>query len=147
MKKDNILKVASFALLLASPASAFAASCYRDFQSGGKLGDLLNYVTCTIQSSVIPLIFGLALVSFLWGVVQYVINSDEEAKKEQGRQFMLWGIIGLAVMSAVWGLVAVLGNTLGIRINGLPQVRPPSQSQSSTSPYYSDPGNDPNLTH
>lgn len=75
-----------------------------------------------INYSVIPLIFALAVVMFVWGVVQYVINSDEEAKKAKGRQFMIWGIIALAVMLSVWGLVKILGNTFNIDYV-VPQVK------------------------
>jgi hypothetical protein len=86
-----------------------------------KLGDVFNFVTCLISNSVIPLILTLAVVVFIWGVVQYVINTDDEAKKAKGRQFMIWGIIGLAVMVSVWGLVSILGNTFHIA-NVIPQV-------------------------
>lgn len=76
--------------------------------------DLLIYVICIINKSVIPLIISLALAMFIWGVVQYVINDQEEAKRAKGRQFMIWGIIGLTVMFAVWGLVKIIGTTFGI---------------------------------
>jgi hypothetical protein len=51
-----------------------------------QLGTLFNYATCLINSSIIPLIFSLAVLMFIWGVVQYVINSDEEAKKAKGKE-------------------------------------------------------------
>lgn len=79
-----------------------------------KFQDLLSYVSCIISKSVIPLIFALATVMFIWGVVQYVINNEEEAKREKGKQFMIWGIIALTVMFSVWGLVRIVGNTFGI---------------------------------
>lgn len=85
---------------------------------------LISYVVCVINTSVIPLIFALAIVLFVWGVVQYVINSDEEAKKAKGRQFMIWGIIALTVMVSIWGLVAILGNTFNINTGFVPQVKP-----------------------
>jgi hypothetical protein len=99
-------------------------SCYGAYTATGnpKLGDLLNYATCIIGTSVIPLLFILAVASFVWGVVQYVINSDEEAKKAKGRSFMIWGIIALAVMVSIWGLVGILRNTFGIE-NFVPQVK------------------------
>jgi hypothetical protein len=75
---------------------------------------VLNYFTCVIDKSVIPFIFALAMVFFVWGAVKFfIINSDEEAKREQGKQFMLWGIIALAVMISVWGLVNILRTTFG----------------------------------
>jgi len=91
-----------------------------------KLGDVFNYITCLITKSVIPLIFALAIAMFVWGVVMYVINSNEEAKKAKGRQFMIWGIVALTVMVSVWGLVAILGNTFGIT-NVIPQVSTKNQ--------------------
>jgi len=84
--------------------------------------DLLSYISCIISKSVIPLIFSLALAMFIWGVVQYVINDQEEAKKAKGKQFMIWGILGLAVMFSVWGLVKIVGTTFGIEYI-VPQVR------------------------
>lgn len=91
--------------------------------SSPKFQDLLSTASCIISGSVIPLIFALAVVMFIWGVVQYVINSDDETKKSQGRQFMIWGIIALTVMVSVWGLVKILGATFGIEY-AIPQVKP-----------------------
>lgn len=86
---------------------------------------VLNYFTCIIGSSVVPFIFALAMVSFIWGAVNFlIINADEEAKREQGKQFMLWGIIALTVMISVWGLVNILGSTFGINTSVLPTVSP-----------------------
>jgi hypothetical protein len=95
-----------------------------DLSGKPKLQDLLCYVTRIINDSIIPLIFSLAVLMFVWGVVQYVINSSEEAKKEKGRQFMLWGIIALTVMVSIWGLVGILTATFGIDGSVLPQVKP-----------------------
>jgi len=95
-----------------------------DLGNNPKFQNLLGYATCIINYSIIPLIFSLAVVMFVWGVVQFVINSSEEAKKEKGRQFMLWGIIALAVMVSVWGLVSILSNTFNIDTSFIPHVRP-----------------------
>ena len=54
-----------------------------------KLGNLIRYTTCIINTSVIPLIFSLAVAMFIWGVVQFVVNTGDEAKREKGKQFMI----------------------------------------------------------
>src|SRR3989344_5309651 len=83
--------------------------------TNAKIGALFNLVTCNISKFVIPLIFALALAAFIWGVMQFfILNPDEEAKREQGKQFIVWGIVALAVMLSVWGLVKILGNTFGL---------------------------------
>src|SRR3989338_10005333 len=77
-----------------------------------KLQGLLDYATCIIGKSVIPFLFALAVVMFIWGAVKFlIINAGEEKKREEGKQFMIWGIIALAVMISIWGLVGVLGDT------------------------------------
>ncbi len=130
-KYKYILKIGSLAAVFTTmPLVASAASCYNAFQAGGKLGDLFNYITCVIGTTVIPLIFALAIMLFVWGVVQFVINDSEEAKT-QGRQFMIWGIIGLTVMVGVWGLVSVIGNTFGLNTRVIPSVAPNGQNNTS----------------
>ena len=64
-----------------------------------------------ILNAIIPVLIALGVVYFVWGVISYVISSDEEAKTK-GRDKMIYGIIGLAIIVAVWGLVAILKNTL-----------------------------------
>ncbi|MHB0978118.1 MAG: hypothetical protein ACYC1K_01795 [Minisyncoccota bacterium] len=63
-----------------------------------------------------PLVMGIALLGFFWGLAMYIFNSADEDKRKEGKHIMLWGIIALFVMVAVWGLVgfistALLGNT------------------------------------
>ncbi len=95
--------------------------------SGSPLSAYLDYITCIINKSVIPLIFALATAVFLWGMVRFLfINVGEETKREQGKQFMIWGVIALAVMLSVWGLVGVLRSTFNLGSGSiLPQVHPP----------------------
>jgi len=70
-----------------------------------------------ILGSLIPLLFGVALIGFLWGVAQFVLNADSEDKRRDGKKIMIWGIIGLFVMISIWGLVAVIGGTFGIGVD------------------------------
>lgn len=89
-----------------------------------KFQDLITYVNCIINISIIPLLFTLATLFFLWGVVQYMLADANENKRETGKQYMVWGIIALTVMLSVWGLVNLLGNTFGLDTGFVPQVSP-----------------------
>jgi hypothetical protein len=74
---------------------------------------------------VIPFIFAIATAFFAWGAVKFfILDADEEAQREQGKQFMIWGIVSIAVMLSVWGLVKVVTITFGVSGTVLPQVRP-----------------------
>ena len=74
-----------------------------------KIGDILNII--------VPILIALGVVYFIWGVITYVISSDEEAKKA-GRNRIIFGIIGLAVIIGLWGLVRILTNTFGVSNTG-----------------------------
>lgn len=90
-----------------------------------KFQDVACYFTKIINDSIIPLMFAVATAAFVWGSIKFfIIDADEEAKREQGRQFMMWGIIALAVMISVWGLVSILGATFNINTGVLPKVKP-----------------------
>lgn len=64
-----------------------------------------------ILDSVIPLLIGLALVYFIWGLVQFIGHSGDEAGRTEGKNKMFWGIITLFVIISVWGLVGILSST------------------------------------
>ena len=71
----------------------------------GRIGRILN--------SVVPVLIALGVVYFVYGVVTYVIASDEEAKST-GRDRMIFGIIGMVAIVGMWGLVNVLKDTFGL---------------------------------
>jgi uncharacterized membrane protein len=82
------------------------------------LANVFDYATCILTKSVIPLIVTIALVAFMYGVVQYLINAEDENKRKEGRKYMLWGIISLFVMLGIIGILQVLGNTFDIGFGG-----------------------------
>ncbi len=106
-----------------TPLTGSEASC--SLEGSPTLQDLFCYLTRIINNAIIPLLFAVATVAFVWGSIKFfIIDADEEAKREQGRQFMMWGIIALAVMLSVWGLVGILGETFNIGTSVLPKVKP-----------------------
>lgn len=78
------------------------------------IADVFNLGTCFISNSVIPMLFALATAAFIWGIIVYFINPENEEKRSQGKSYMIWGLIGLFVMVSIWGLVNVLSSTVGI---------------------------------
>lgn len=70
-----------------------------------------------IIDSLVPILIGIALLTFIWGIIKYILSKDEESQKE-ARGIMIWGIIGLFVIVAVWGIVGLLAETFGIDVGG-----------------------------
>jgi hypothetical protein len=62
----------------------------------------------TVLAHLVPVLMGLALVLFIWGIVQFIFASGDEKEIATGKQRMIWGIIALFVIVAVWGLVGLI---------------------------------------
>ncbi len=79
------------------------------------LNGLITNITKNILNPIIGLLFVVATIVFLWGVIQYVVGSQGDEKTlEKGRHVMLWAIIGLTVMASAWGLVGILQTYFGL---------------------------------
>ena len=115
--KKKLIALSGFVLSLA-PVVALAASVSSGVScnTGAAVTDISSLLCKLSQllNSVIPVLIALGVVYFVWGVVTYVISSDEEAKKT-GRNRIIYGLIGLAVIIAMWGLVGILTNTFGLQ--------------------------------
>lgn len=103
MKKLAIIGIAS-----ALPFLAFAQQV-NDVQDAGRLLiDLINNVA-------VPIVFALAFIVFIWGVfLRFIAGGQDEEKRKQGQQLMLWGIVGFFIMVSVWGLVNILIGTVDL---------------------------------
>lgn len=79
------------------------------------IGEGSTGIIGAMNTVVVPVIFALAFLVFIWGLVNYFFFSGaDEAKRSEGRQFILWGILGIAVLFTVWGFVNIMLSTLGI---------------------------------
>lgn len=85
------------------------------------IADFLNFFTCLISKSVIPLLIALAVIVFIWGVLKFIMNAEDSTKREEGRNFIIWGLVGLFVMVSIWGIVNILNSTFGVS-NVIPQL-------------------------
>jgi len=99
--KKNILVVLGI-VSVSAPFSVFAVTAESILI---KVSQLLNII--------IPILITLAVVYFIWGVIQYTITTDEETKKK-AREKVIYGLIGLFVIISFWGIVKILKDTFGI---------------------------------
>src|SRR3989344_948774 len=81
--------------------------------------DLGSLIIGTINNIIVPVVFTLAFIVFIWGVfLKYILAHGDAAKVKQGHQLILWGLIGFAVMLSIWGLVNLVVATFGLDIAG-----------------------------
>jgi hypothetical protein len=87
----------------------------------GNVSTLIDSIGGIIQT-LLPIVVALALLFFFWGLARYILAAADEAKKEEGKRIMIWGVVALFVMVAVWGLVGFIGDAFGIQQGGAPIV-------------------------
>lgn len=85
--------------------------------------DYADSIVIIINSYIIPALFAVAFLYFLYGIYKYFIyNGDSDSERAKGRQFALWGVIGFAIIVSVWGLVNVVMATLGLSSSSAPAI-------------------------
>ena len=94
--------------------------------------EFIIHITVFIDRFLIPLLFAIAFLVFIFGVYNYfIVGGGDKEKRQEGRNYILWGVIGFVVMIAVWGIVNLLINSLGFDVRN----RPPLPSFGSPAGY------------
>lgn len=73
---------------------------------------IIEKVNNLILTPVIVLLFALAAVYFLFGLMKFIMNQGSDTEQAEGKQHMLWGTIGLAVMVSVWGILNLVNESV-----------------------------------
>ena len=84
------------------------------YAASTNFNDFLKNVDNMIINPLIIFLFALALVYFLYGLIEFIANGANDEKKTTGKSHMIWGIIGLTIMMGVWAILGMVLNTLGI---------------------------------
>lgn len=71
--------------------------------------EIIEKISSQIIDPLITFLFALAFLYFLWGV----LGMFKEEKREEAKQHVIWGTIGLFVMVSVYGLIRVICKTIG----------------------------------
>ncbi len=121
------MKKVALGILFFAPSFVFAAEAlnnvYGIIQSIGK-----------IINTIIPIVFGLILLFFFWGLAKYVFNAGDEDARKAGRGMMIWGIVALFVAASVWGLTGFIGKAVGIE--NVDSVGVPTINNFGSSPVF-----------
>ena len=92
------------------PLMAFA-----QFEGSDGIGGLAQSIIDFINQTLVPLVFALALIVFIWGLFQsFILGGTDPEAREKGKGLMLWGIVAFFVMVSVWGLVNILTGSLNL---------------------------------
>lgn len=73
---------------------------------------VVNPIIQNIVNPIVMLMFAVAIVVFIWGIVEMVMHGDDSGAREKGRNHMLAGLIGIVIMLSAWGIIYFISNTI-----------------------------------
>ncbi len=72
-----------------------------------KLNDIILF-------PLITLLLAVALLVFIIGCTQYIMNADNSSAREQGVKNITYGIIGMVIMVSAWAILSLVAGTFGL---------------------------------
>jgi hypothetical protein len=75
---------------------------------------VVGKLTGAFINPALALVFAIGLLVFVYGLVEFVWGLSHEAgKKEEGKQHMLWGMVGMFIMAAAIAIIKIIGGIVG----------------------------------
>lgn len=85
---------------------------------------LTNLVTF-VNGTLVPVIFALAFLVFIWGMfTTFILGGADEDKQKDGKNLMMYAIIGFVLMVSLWGIVNLFADGFGF--NAVQQINYPT---------------------
>ena len=100
-------------LLTLTPAAALA-------QNNASIQNLFTGILNFFDSTLIPFLFGVAFLVFVWNVVKYfVVGSDNKDAQETAKSVALFSVAAFVFLIVFFGIVRLLTVSTGLQ-NGQP---------------------------
>ena len=64
---------------------------------------------------IVPILIGVGLILFIWGLIQYFRSEGSDDAKKAARGNILYGVIIFAAIVGIWGLVNILLGGIGVQ--------------------------------
>lgn len=75
----------------------------------------MSKINDAIINPIITFMFAVALLYFVFGIVQFLANPAQEELRDKGKKHIMWGIVGMAIMVSVFGIMRFVINSLGFK--------------------------------
>jgi hypothetical protein len=111
MKKLFFLCIASIAVV---PIVVFAETI-TDFKS-------LMQLFANVLGMAMGFLYTVAFAAFFWGIALFILNTNDDKKRQEGKAWMFWSVIALFVMITLWGIISLFVNTVGVGRVVIPQL-------------------------
>jgi uncharacterized membrane protein YqhA len=78
------------------------------------LNAFLGKVVTQIVNPIILLLAASAFVVFLWGVFEFIWHAGDETKRTEGKNAIMWGLVGLVIIFGAYGIINLALGTFSL---------------------------------
>ena len=79
----------------------------------------LGKINAFILNPLISLVFAVAALVFFYGIFQFIRSQTSDAKREEGKGKIFYGLIGMFIMFSVFAIMKLIANTIGANVSGI----------------------------
>lgn len=80
----------------------------------GATGNAMGRIVTYIIDPVLLVVFALGFLLFVYGLVEFLWKINEGGDNKEGKQHMVWGIVGMLIMVSVYGILGLIDDTFGL---------------------------------
>jgi hypothetical protein len=80
------------------------------------------YIVTIVTRYLVPIVIALTFIVFLYGLLTFLVSSDDPKKHSDAAKYMLRGLIGLTIALSIWAIVSVGASLFG-SAPVIPQLR------------------------
>lgn len=67
--------------------------------------------------TTMPVLAGLSLLFFIWGLVKFIAKAGDEKSHKEGIALMKWGLLALFIMLSFTAIIAFFYGDFGFAVN------------------------------
>lgn len=81
-----------------------------------EVSTFLKNLIAFMNGTLVPAIFAIALLIFLWGMFKtFILGGADHEKQHEGQQLMMYAIAGFVIMVSIWGIVNLVARGFGFQ--------------------------------
>ena len=68
-------------------------------------------------TAIVPILISVAIMVFFWGIVKFIAHAYDEKAVAEGKQLIIWGLVGIFVIVALWSIVGYVQSSFGLNLS------------------------------
>lgn len=81
------------------------------------VADVVGRFTTYVIDPLLLILAAAGFFYFVWGLVEFMFSLSQGGETRNGKQHMIWGVVGMVIMFSVVGIIALINNTFNFGVN------------------------------